>query len=401
MKQFISKRSYKRYLLTGTLCLLPALFILALNYFALYQSGEIQSPPRIAATLQNEDSLFGSGLQDLRREINLENIKLRQPDIIAFGSSRPLNFRHEYFSRSFSCACGAAPNLFEGQLYAEQVLKAHKPKVVLLSIDFWWFTNQNGIRPRPLITGTPPLTLQKLLKPSELALEGTIKPGQLAQLIHSGNDFTHITTDKKYGLLSITRGMGTRADGSYLGGIRLSDYAFEYYKQWADNLHNPEDFIRINERYGPGQTIREENIEQYARLVKTFQDQGVKVISILLPLAPTIYDALAQSPDHQYIFDLPEKIKSYSDEFYNFHNPHPMTSDICEFEDAHHSGDTVSMRVLLQILEQNPQSALTAFINKESLTKNIEAFSGHTIARFNPEKYLTTEKDFLNFGCHK
>lgn len=323
MIRFLLKRSGTRYLKTIILVLVPAFIVLGVNGFILLQSGEMQPVSRIAQRIIDENYIFESGVHDLKRELNLELIRQRKPAVVAFGSSRPLNFRQEYFRPSavYNCACMAVPNLTDGLFYADKLLATHRPDVVILSVDFWWFTTPGGVRPKPLFSGSPPMTFQKLFKPMQLIMDHTISIRQYIQLLRKNNDFTHTTTYGKGGLLGIIRGMGTRKDGSFLNGIRFTDYANEYYKDWRQILHNPEQYIQKNDRYGPGKKIIEDNIRDYAALVRKFHDEGIKVVAVMLPLAPTIHDALSASPAHRYIFEIAGRIAGFSDEFYDLHNP--------------------------------------------------------------------------------
>lgn len=74
---------------------------------------------------------------------------------------------------------------------------------------------------------------------------------------------------------------------------------------------------------------------------------------------------------------------------------------MCEYEDAHHSGDIVFMKLLRKIMAGNPDSVLTPLVDAQRLDQYIEAYRGHTVAVFDASAFLAQERDFTDFGCRK
>ena len=397
------KRSYQLYLFVCSLILLPILFVAALNYLILFRADELQTTSQIAEHLQSEHAIFESGIHDLRRELKLEIIRLRKPKIVVFGSSRALDFRQEFFQKTFACACQALSNLPEGIQFAEEMLKIQTPDIVVFPIDFWWFNKSANIIPRPLVQDKPKLTLQKLFKPLTLVFLGKLTLAEYRDLLfNKNNDLLNVTTHEKSGLLAITRSLGVQYDGSYLNGIRLSEKSYEYNKRWRDTLHNPADYIAKTNRYQPNKTNIAANLEYYKKLLNIFRSHGVKVVSVLPPLAPSIYTEIEKNrAGYEHVFELKALLSEYSDEFYDFHDPGSVGTDICEFEDMHHAGNTAYMRLLLTIIKQNQNSLLRPYVDIDMIVRGVKNFEDMTIAKFEPALYLSAEQDFLDFNCQK
>ena len=136
--------SYRRNLsmLLGVIVGVTLLSVLS-SYLVVLQAGEFQPLSDVVRTQHERNLIYGSGIHDVRRELKMEIIKFRQPEIVALGSSRPLDFRQEYFTQPFACACQAMDTLVEGQSFVDKMLTVHQPRVVIFALDHWWFT---GVR---------------------------------------------------------------------------------------------------------------------------------------------------------------------------------------------------------------------------------------------------------------
>jgi len=160
---------------------------LILNFFFLKNSGEFLSVSEIF-TLQNRgkthETLYGSSLFNEVKELKLYSIKMKKPKIVAFGSSRVLQFRDTFFSEAFYNLGYTASSIHEALDTALSMLLIHKPKVVLLGIDFWWF-NENFYKPNYDISipkTTNNIDCAHLLLPFKWISEKSINFSDCAQL---------------------------------------------------------------------------------------------------------------------------------------------------------------------------------------------------------------------------
>lgn len=122
----------------------------ALNYLVILRSGEMTPLPDLVREQQRSGAVYGTGLHDVRGEHPLEIARQRRPEIVVLGSSRALDQRQEFFTRPFTCACGLLDSIDDAETYVEAFLKVVRPQLVLLSLDFWWFTTRQPQRVKPL-----------------------------------------------------------------------------------------------------------------------------------------------------------------------------------------------------------------------------------------------------------
>jgi hypothetical protein len=393
--------SSKTYLITVAVALLPFIAAILINYVFLYRAGETTDIRTMAALLQDNDSIYGTGIHDLRKELKLEIIRLREPDIVALGSSRALDFRQEYFSRPFASAAQALSQIDDGIPYVQAMLDIHKPEVVIFTLDFWWFLDPAKTSPQPIeLEHQPRINLTKLFKPFPLVWDGTLTLQQYFEMLLTGTIPNGTSTYRKYGLLADVRGLGTRADGSTLMGVRLDDNAFAYHKEFADIFADPARHMKnsVARRYDPGNKIQQERIDTYKEIVGLLHRNGVQVVAVMPPIAPPIYGLMDPYNGYGHIRELPARIASISDEFYDFQNPASIGTEACEFADVHHSGETAYMRILLTILRKNPDSLLRDYVAAGRLREWVQTFKGLTIADMNGS-LRAQERDFLRLGC--
>ena len=382
---------------------------LALNYAVIVRSGELEPLEQVAAELERDGAIYGSGLHDTRAELPLTLIRRHAPEVMALGSSRPYDFRSEYFTRPFACACGTMDSIEDGESFADLVLQTARPKLVLLAADFWWFTVREPHRRSPInLETTAQLTRAKLLRPFEWLREGTITPRDYLRLLGGSRDLHGVIRRPKIGVMAIKRGIGVRADGTILHGVRLIPEGLKFYAPIRYPLVEPMKYVMTeprrrgeHSRFGPDNVVVPERLAALDRVVAKFRAAGAHVIVFLPPVAPGIARAMAESGRHGFMQDLDRQLRSRGFEYYNFHDPSALGADACEFSDAYHSGNVVFMRMLRAMLQMNPSSPLAAYVDRAMLDDGIRRFAGRTIAGFGADAGLPPELDYLQLGCKR
>ena len=86
--------------------------------------------------------IFGSGISQDFVDYKLRLYAAVKPVIAAVGSSRVMQFRGDWFRKPFVNLGGAAGNLSVLNSTVNAMIRDHRPKVVLLGLDFWWFLPQ-------------------------------------------------------------------------------------------------------------------------------------------------------------------------------------------------------------------------------------------------------------------
>lgn len=382
------------------LALMCSPLLLSYNYLRLNE--ETLSPAQIAKLLQNDpDSYYRSAMHDNLRELALEQLRLRQPEIIALGSSLSYDFRQEYFESKFGCGCGAMDSITEGEEFVDQLTRVIRPKLALFVLDFWWFTDESVQRRPPAAPATesPLFSFSKLRLPFKQWSKGLINWRELAGM--EALPLSAAVRNHSMGLMARLEQVGERPDGSQLKGIVFNPRSLEFYAPLRKSLADADAFIMQPGRFGPDLRIHEERLLILARAAKKLQDHGTHVVLIYPPMAPQIVAAMRRSGHHAHFFDLPAKIAQLGFEFYDLHSPLALGIQPGEFSDTHHAGNTAYMRLLIEIVKTSPGSPVARFVDVKRLSKMTEAFRGTTVAVFEHDHVEVAELDFLGLGVSK
>ena len=122
------------------LALLAGLLLVPWAVCWLTASGELDQDEVVARQAQGEFVLFGPGLPQDIMAYKLALYAAVRPEVVVLGSSRAGNVRAAFFERPFVNMAGAATDLESLRLLVDRMLAVHRPKVVLLGLDFWWLT---------------------------------------------------------------------------------------------------------------------------------------------------------------------------------------------------------------------------------------------------------------------
>ena len=399
--------AYRRFLIiagtTALACGLPFL----LNYWLFTASGELTGLDELVWRQHVSDALYGTALHDVRREHKLKIIEYRKPEIIALGSSRALDFRQEYFSRKFACACQAMKSLDEGRHFVDALVATHVPRLVIFALDFWWFTSPEGDnRGPPRAEDAVLLTEDKIVEPFFWLAGGTITFSDYFRLLTRDRHLHGVTRHPKIGVQAIKRSIGIRRDGSHFMGPRFDvTKGRRYYRNSRSAIVEAKTRVLVpGGRYGPDQSVRPERIAMLKQILDVLRAHGSEIILIIPPIVPQIIDAWGATGRHDFMPTLVKeigKLAAGNHEFYSFHDPRHLDSGVCEFADTRHGGNTLYMRILREVLQRNPGSRIADYVDASWLDENIERFKGKTVATFDAERYLAHEFDFLDLGCPK
>ena len=190
------------------LALLAGLLLVPWAVCWLTASGELDQEEVVARQAQGEFVLFGPGLAQDIMAYKLALYAAVKPEVVVLGSSRAGNVRAAFFERPFVNMAGAATDLESLRLLVDRMLAVHRPKVVLLGLDFWWLTaGAPAGRPERIVQPSL-LDASTLRAPWRWLVQGRIAPADmLAPLQH------RLRADR-YGLEAQLRDTGYGPDGS-------------------------------------------------------------------------------------------------------------------------------------------------------------------------------------------
>ena len=376
----------------GTLASVCMGFLTILYYLShIYEHNSFST---IVTRQQKNGSMYGTLLNENVFGYKLELIRQTKPDIIALGSSRVLQFRQEYFTTSFGNAGNAMNTLKEGEYFLEEILKIYKPQLIILGLDFWFFSPYfTNFRDAPYhtITGTG-ISAEKILTILQLIAQGEFF--HLHYIVDNHFITNPYTTLDSLGLNAINKGRGFLPDGSYV-------YGEVFEKTPTKDVHFANTLQRIeqgNSRFEYAKTVDMTRITDLLKILSLLEQNNIKVVLFIPPIAPSIYTAMQEKAENYgYIDELFATMKALNLKVFNYHNPNTLHNDDCEFIDGFHGGDVYYARILQDMAKQN--SLLKEHTNFARLQTIITTQNGKALAKTSISPH--SEQDFLNLGCKK
>ena len=367
----------------------------AINF--LNATGETQSIERLVAEQQATQALYGSALFEDDFNYKLQLVRVRKPDVIALGSSRALQFREEFFSVPFVTAGRAMNSIPEGSRFIDEMLKFHRPRMVIIALDVWWL-NPNRREPR---TSRRDLTNARPIISSfwSYVNESKISAVKTLRVVMGGHN-NPVSARPALGIAALARGGGFRPDGSRDYGLRYFglDPSFED-KKFANarfRVRNGTSLLNF------GVEINHERMTQLNEMVGRLKDAGVHVVGVLPPLAPTIIALIKRKPDqYAYMPKARAAFKGLPIRIYDFLESQSLQTSDCEFADGLHAGDITYQRMLLRMAEADPSEPLASMLRRAEMETNVRTLAGRAVTPTRADGYRYPEVNFLGIGCRK
>lgn len=333
--------------------------------------------------------LYGSLAARNHQIYKLKLYEAVKPDIVVIGSSRVLQFKDAMFTGSFLNLGRILNTLNTGEPVIRRLLQIHRPKLVLMGIDFWWF-NSAYKKPKPQnldfrrVRNNDMSVLVRLLRKS-------LKTPAVFRLVPS----MFAPRRCPIGVAAKTYLNGFGADGFRYYGRRLiiapedtEDYRF---------LNTKKRIEGGNKRFQYASDPEPVFIERFIRLVAMLEENGVETVLYFPPLAPAVYAHMQTHGEYRYIPRLKEILAARGLNFLDFHDPASLGLTDCEFLDGFHAGDTAHGKMLQEIVRRRP--SIGRHVDRAELDKlaAMKPRAAHYIsAAFN-----IRENDFLGIGCLK
>ena len=225
------KKRYEYFLIYVAILTVILFIPVLIDVLFVYNAGENSGFDEIIGLQKSKDAIYGTALNQNSFLYKLEMVREEKPKIIALGSSRVLQFREEYFTKSFVNCGGAMHYLKEGVLFLQEMVKYHKPDVIILGLDCWWF-NEDYLQPTGFShhqNNGKTLTIEKLTTPIDLIYKGTISFKDFIDILICKYPKNIVSDNYSIGLQAIKMQGGFRKDGSYF----YSGYIFGFKK--SDN----------------------------------------------------------------------------------------------------------------------------------------------------------------------
>jgi hypothetical protein len=389
-------RPRRRLLAYNLAFLLTAAVLLALmgmSYSFLTRTGDTIPPSQAAARQESQNVLFGSALFFRPVPYKLALYRQRKPDVAIVGSSRAIEFVRHGFTTSM-VNMGSMRDMAQIRSLLQSMFAVHRPKLVILTVDFWWFNparSEEAVDLQPDTVG--PLSLAQLAEPFQWIAQGKVGAGDfLAGALSPGFEPTGI------GAAAIYDHAGYDRDGAYdYGGILRgrephNDRHFEHTLKRIAETHEHNKF-NVHTPLDPGQW------EELVDIVRMIEAQGSELILVLPPVSKTVADALTANGAPILLDQMNERLAGIGHPVFNFHDPARLGSSECEFIDGFHGGRVTYLR-MLQAIVRSEQTGLGNYVDTGEIDRLIADNVGHAMLKENIRPG-EPETDFLELGCKK
>ena len=364
------------------------LVLLPYGWWFIAASGDVDMQGAVRKQASGELAIFGSGVSQDFVDYKLRLYEAIKPDIIALGSSRVMQFRGNFFTKKFLNIGGTAGNLAVLRSTVEAMLALHKPQLVILGLDFWWFTKQWEPQPFkevPPTSGSYAWSFEVLKTPYIWLLEGKL---------NAATFFAPLTgsfASELYGIMAQKTRDGFASDGSwyYTADVSGQQTPFDY--QFKDTLKQVAHGIKA---FAPAPEISEEHVDALLEIIYKLKARNIATHIFIAPLSQRVYDAmLEREQNFPQLFQLADTLAERDIIVQDYSNPQMLRSNDCEFIDGFHGGDVTYARILRDMADKSP--ALVQHVNIMTLDENIHYYSGFAMI---PDQRISQvpEVDFMN-----
>ncbi len=387
------RRRLRGYNLAFALTGAALLALMGMSYSFLTRTGDTIAPSLAAARQQLEDVRFGSALFFRPVPYKLALYRLRKPEVAIVGSSRAIEFVRHGFTRSM-VNLGSMRDLAQIRSLLRSMFAVHRPKLVILTVDFWWFNSartEEAIDLQPDSEGQ--MSLVQLAQPFLWIAEGKIAVGDfIAGALAPRFDPPAI------GVAAIYDGAGYDRDGAY-------DYGGELR---GERRHGDRRFQRTLERIRETHGHNKFNVrtpldaaqwQGLVEIVDMIEAQGSELILVVPPVSRVVAEALDAGGEPILLEEMNTRLAAIGHPVFDFHDLRELESDDCEFIDGFHGGRVTYLR-MLRAIARSGRTGLGAYVDLGEIDRLIAANAGRALLAHDllPGE---RETDFLELGCDK
>lgn len=343
------------------------IFILVTGY--LIYIGE-SMPLAWVANTQSEavPSLFRNLYGNRDYAYKLYNIRLREPEIIALGSSRVLQIRDGFFNKNpeaFYNAGAPAWQLEEVYDLVKAIPKEQLPEVILLGIDFPWFNPDYPAAPETVsVNDWENLFLVNRAFIQDLLLGDDFNLEALSKRIEPGSE-----SALALGIKAIRDGHGFRNDGS-------EQYGDFLVAQWLSQASERERHLALmrsgGEMYVYGDVVDQTAINMLDDLLDYANENNFIIIGFFPQYMPSLWEEMMHSGHYAYIPQAKESIESafnlHGFPIFDYSNGAWIGTTDEEFFDGWHASELANLRQYRHLLSYT-ESILGDYSDDASLAR--------------------------------
>jgi hypothetical protein len=379
--------------------LVPCLIVALLAGFSLavlYSNHEHVGPIEAAQAQQKSGGLYGSALFYRPYPYKLELYRLNRPDVAIVGSSRAMAFLPTGFAASEISLGGAVNEIAEGERLIPEMLAIHKPKLVIFTLDYWWFNEARVAEGSAYSTSADTnFSLEELLAPYRWMIDGDADFSGLMRTL-----FSRPEGPPRFGIWANQTSSGFDPHGAMHYGAILSGARKnpdKHFKATLKRLRNG----KADSKAAVSGQFSETAWASLQRIAARLRAEGVEVRFVVPPIAGAVLTAMKQGNGISLLETLHERLSGAGFAFYDFTDGTTLGTPDCEFVDGFHGGFVTYLRILRAMapdLESVP--SLRGLVQPVgALDRLISDNAGR--ATLQDEAWSGREVDFLGLGCRK
>lgn len=317
-------------------------------------------PLQVVAWMQAGDDpvLYRPGWGNRDPQFKVTSINTHQPEVIAFGSSRILQFRAQFLDQNpdaFYNAAAPAWQLPQLQWVLEHI--EHHPQIIILSVDPPWFNEAYAGDP---IFQDPISDLERIGEVNRTYVRELFKDADEDRLDF---DYARLWAREEpggsggmaLGMRAINDGHGFRNDGSeQYGDFLVAQHL------WQPNMrgHHIGLFERGEEMYVEGATISAARMAELSDLLAYAHEHNIFVVGFLPPYMPSLFARLATSERHTYMHSLAPRLRDtfeqYNYPFFDYSNGAWLGATDEDFFDGWHHSERIALQIYINIAREVP-----------------------------------------------
>ncbi len=327
----------------------------------------------------DEDLLWGAAFGQSHDAYKLARARYTKPDLLIVGSSRVTQFRDVMAPGARFYNAGQVSDAFTSTFrFLTNLYQYHKPKVVILGIDPWWFDpgrQDDCVVDRSVCFRQIDFDYRGLV--TAAVAEG-FKPRILLATLRGKVRFEEdfLGHRRPVGLRAATTGQGFRPDGSdQFAAVVLNE---SFYRRWDG--YGYDDGFRFHRRLIENHKGRfsytgplSQPVKELFRDILRFNRQNdVNTVIFLPPISKLIYEVINRSPEHRkYIARFERTVdficRSEGIPFFNFQDI--MTLELTDehFYDGVHGDEVVYLEIMRKLTANVPE--LQSLIDVDQLER--------------------------------
>lgn len=340
----------KKFLRDILLYAIPIILLIVgyLSFFLVgYYSGEYVDIDNLIKK-QREDSsiILGLGYNEQRAYYKMVNANYYNAEVIALGTSRAMQFKDVYFSKSFyNCGGAVSGNYDEYKNFLRNL--NYTPSVILLDLDTWVFNDAWNINCKDYSS----FIEISLIDRDKLIMTNSI----IKDFLDGRWTFSELKTyPGNVGFNGRIKDEGFMCDGSYYYGLIYR------YPEDAEDYNFLNTLSRIENGSQPfeyGNHIDEDTLEQLQSFLEYCYENNIYVIGYIAPFAPGIYQTMLNSGNYGYLKEITpacEKIfEHYGYALYDYGDGAVLGVNDEYFIDGFHGSEVVYGLMIQDIIGKN------------------------------------------------